>query len=142
MDRLGVALLALAGLAAGAAVLVLGKPGLAEDIWALTTLGVLAPLSVSVIRSLARGDVGVDAIALVAMAVSLALSEQLAGAVIAVMLAGGNALEAVAGRRATRDLRALLDRAPRHAHVVREGSVVDVAVDAVRAGDRLVVRAG
>ena len=44
-------------------------------------------------RTLLRGDVGVDAIALVAMAGALALGEYLAGAVVALMLAGGNALE-------------------------------------------------
>ena len=41
-------------------------------------------------------DVGVDAIALVAIAGALATGEYFAGAVIALMLAGGNALEEVA----------------------------------------------
>ena len=52
------------------------------------------PLTVSVARSLRAGDVGVDAIALLAMAGALALGELLAGAVVALMLSGGNALEA------------------------------------------------
>ena len=49
------------------------------------------------------GASGVDAIALVAMAGALALGEYLAGAVVALMLAGGNALEAAAsaGRAAS-----------------------------------------
>ena len=55
-----------------------------------------------------------DAIALLAMAGALALGEYLAGAVVALMLAGGNALEASAGaRRARRELTALVERAPR-----------------------------
>src|SRR4051794_1703458 len=114
MARLFLAGFAIAGLAVGALLLVLGHPAAAADAWAITTAVVLLPLGASVLRSLLHGDVGVDAIALVAMCASLALSEQLAGAVIAVMLAGGNALEAVAARRATRDLRALLGRVPRH----------------------------
>ena len=85
-------------------------------VWALTIVLALIPLTWSVIGTLLRGDVGVDAIALVAMAGALALGEYLAGAVIALMLAGGNALEAAAGRRARRELTALLERAPRIAH--------------------------
>ncbi len=45
-----------------------------------------------------------------------ALGEELAGAVIALMLSGGNALETAAGRRARRELTALLERAPKVAH--------------------------
>jgi len=39
------------------------------------------------------GRMGVDAIALVSMSAALVLGENLAGAVVAVMYAGGNALE-------------------------------------------------
>ena len=60
----------------------------------------LVPLTLSVARTLARGRIGVDAIALFSMAGALALGEYLAGAVVALMLAGGNALEAIADRRA------------------------------------------
>ena len=61
----------------------------------------LVPLTWSVARTLWRRDVGVDAIALVAMASARSrLGEYLAGAVVALMLAGGNALEEYAGRRA------------------------------------------
>ena len=51
------------------------------------------PLTWCVARVARRGDVGVDAIALVAIAGALALREWVAGAVVALMLAGGNALE-------------------------------------------------
>ena len=51
------------------------------------------------------------------MAGALALGEYLAGAVVALMLAGGNALEESANRRARRELTALVERAPRSALV-------------------------
>ena len=74
------------------------EPGDAGDVvWAVAIALTLIPLTWSVLRSLMRGDVGVDAIALVAMAGALALGEYLAGAVIALMLSGGNALEAAPG---------------------------------------------
>ena len=56
---------------------------------------------VSTARSLLRGDVGVDAIALVAIVWALALGEFLAAAIVALMMSGGAALEAwAAGPRA------------------------------------------
>ena len=102
----------------------------------------LVPLTWSVARTLWRRDVGVDAIALVAMASALATGEYLAGAVVAVMLAGGNALEEYAAGRARRELTKLLERAPRIAHRRREGAVEEVPVDELLPGDVVVVRAG
>lgn len=52
------------------------------------------------LRALLRRDLGVDMIALVAIGTALALGEYLAGGVVALMLAGGNALEEYAGGRA------------------------------------------
>ena len=114
----------------------------ADWLWGATTAMLLVPLTVSVLRSLLRRDVGVDAIALVSMAGALALGEYLAGAVVALMLAGGNALEESAGRRARRELTALVERAPRVALVRRGGSLVEVPVEQVETGDVVRVRAG
>ncbi len=113
-----------------------------DAVWAAAIVLTLVPLSWSVGRSLLRGDVGVDAIALVAMAGALALGQYLAGAVIALMLSGGNALEAAAGRRARRELSTLLERAPRIAHRRRGDRIEEVSVDRLAVGDRVLVRAG
>src|SRR6478672_9222531 len=137
-----VAIAALAGVVGGAAAWALGSHSAADAFWAATTGLLLVPLTISVVRSLFRGDVGVDAIALVSMAGALALGQYLAGAVVALMLAGGNALEEAANRRARRDLTALVERAPRSALVRRGQDLVDVPIDAVGAGDRVLVRAG
>ena len=135
-------LLTAAAIAAGGAAHLAGAPRAGDAIWAVALAVVLVPLTVSVARSLRVGDVGVDAIALLAMAGALALGELLAGAVVALMLSGGNALEAVAAHRAKRELTVLLERAPRIAHRRLDGAVQEVAVDAVLAGDVVVVRSG
>ena len=114
----------------------------ADWLWAATTAMLLVPLTLSVLRSLLRRDVGVDAIALVSMAGALALGEYLAGAVIALMLAGGNALEESATKRARRELTALIARAPRSALLHRGGDLVEVPIDEVVASDVVLVRAG
>jgi len=113
MIRRLLALAALAGLLVGGVLHLLGEVGVADAVWAASTAMMLVPLTWSVARTLWRRDVGVDAIALVAMASALATGEYLAGAVVAVMLAGGNALEEYAAGRARRELTKLLERASR-----------------------------
>ncbi|GAA2948162.1 heavy metal translocating P-type ATPase [Microbacterium luteolum] len=98
------------------------------------------------IRDVIRGHVGLDILALVAMIATLAVGEYIASLIIVLMLAGGEALEDFAGRRAKRDLSALLDRSPRVAHVLLHAEdpngaeVEDVPVDDVVVGDVLLVR--
>src|SRR5262249_31280547 len=110
--------------------------------WAGVTVIVLVPTIVSALRALFRRETGVDLIAVLAMAGALALGEQLAGAIIAVMLTGGTALERFAIARARRELTALLERAPRIAHRRAGSDVVDVDIAQVALGDVLVVKPG
>jgi heavy metal translocating P-type ATPase len=84
----------------------------------------------------------VDLIALVAMAGALILGEHLAGAVIALMLAGGQALERAAGSRAQRELTALAQLAPRTVHRYEGTTLANREAAAVRPGDRLFVGPG
>lgn len=140
--RTMLAFAALSSVVAGALFHLVDRDPIGDALWAATVAIMLVPLTWSVLSSLLRGDLGVDAIALVSMAGALALGEYAAGAVVALMLAGGEWLEERAGRRARRELTRLVERAPRIAHVRRGGSVVEVGVDEVAVGDVLVVRAG
>src|SRR5215468_1907808 len=96
----------------------------------------------TMIGSLRHGRVGVDVIALLALAGAIAVGELLAAAVIAVMLASGRSLESWAAGRAHRDLRALLERAPRTARRYYGETPEVVPLDTVVPGDRLLVVAG
>src|SRR5487761_2658022 len=76
------------------------------------------------------------------LAGALAVHQELAGAVIAVKLAIGRALEGVATGRADRQLRGLLARAPRTASR-RQGTAYEtVPVDSVKPGDVLSISRG
>jgi heavy metal translocating P-type ATPase len=136
------ALASLGALAAGALLHLAGLPAAGSLVWAASTAAILGPLVASVVRSLLHRDVGVDAIALVAIATALALGEYLAGAVVALMLAGGNALELYATRRAGRELTRLLERMPRVAHRRTKTSIEEVPVEDLRPGDLVIVRPG
>ncbi len=101
---------------------------------------------IGMIRDVLRGHVGLDVLAVVAMVATLAVGEYVASLIIVLMLSGGEALEDYAGRRAKRELTALLDRAPQLAHVIVHPSeataddVQDVAADDVEVGNVLLVR--
>ncbi|MDE2334749.1 MAG: HAD-IC family P-type ATPase, partial [Rhodospirillales bacterium] len=134
--------IAVTGLAAGLLAQGAGRAELAGLLWTLATLPVAAGLLFAIVRDMLAGSLGVDIIALVSMTGAVLLGEPLAGAVVALMYAGGNTLEDVAVARAEQNLRALANRAPRLAHRYADGSITDVAVEAVAVGDRVLVRAG
>jgi heavy metal translocating P-type ATPase len=133
---------ALLGLLLGGLLAILWSQPAADAVWAATVAVMLVPLSWSVARALLAGDLGVDVVALLAMAGALVLGEYLAGAVIALMLAGGNALETFATARARRELTALIDRMPRLARRRGPRGWEEVAVERIRVGDLLLIRPG
>ena len=135
-------LIALAALAAGGAFWIEGDPAMAQRVWAAGSIPVVIGLVVSMIRDVLSGRVGVDAIAFLSMTGALILGEDLAAVVVAIMYAGGTMLEDFAIARAERDLKALVDRAPRVAHRVIVDQVEDIPVAEVAIGDRILVRAG
>ena len=140
--RLGLIIVAAVALAVGLAMWATGHAVEASRVWAIGTIPVVAGLAVSITRDFLAGRVGVDAIALVSMTAALLLGEALAGIVVAVMYAGGNMLEDFAVARAERDLKSLVDRAPRLAHRRSDHGFEDIPVEQVGFGDVVLVRAG
>ena len=84
----------------------------------LLGLGFSIVWTVSAIR---RGQLSVDVIAVLALAGAIAVNEPFAGAMITVMLASGQLLEARAAARARRELSLLVQRAPRTARRRSDG---------------------
>lgn len=143
-DRLGTALLVLSigGLLAGLALLAGGQADLAARIWIAGVLPILAALVVDILRSLARGEVGLDIVAALSMSAALVFGETLAAAVVAVMYSGGTFLERFAEGKARREMRDLLSRVPRAALRHRGGGLEEVALPDIVPGDRLLIRQG
>ncbi|MGZ4132657.1 MAG: heavy metal translocating P-type ATPase, partial [Actinomycetota bacterium] len=133
---------AVVGIVAGGILALAGNHDGANVAWAVTTAIGLIPLTVDVVTGLWRREPGVDLIALLAMALSLWFGEYLAGAVIALMLSSGKALEAYADDRAHRELSALLERAPQQVHRYEDGALHTRPIEEVQLGDRLFVKTG
>ena len=115
---------------------------LAGIVWITGTVLGLGSSLIWTIVAISRRQPSVDIIAVLALAGALAVDEPFAGAMITVMLASGRLLEARAATRARRELSLLVERAPRTARRRVEGGVVEIAVDVVVAGDRLLVGTG
>lgn len=134
--------IALVGLAAGGLAVLAGQGESSAIAWALGTLPALAALCWQIVASLRRGDVGLDLIAALSMSAALAFGEPLAGNVVALMYAGGQRLESYAQGRARREMTALLGRVARTAMRYADHHLDEVPIEALAAGNRILVRNG
>ena len=143
-DRLKTAilLLALAGLALGLVLWFVGQAKMADLVWFAGVLPALVALVVEILRSIGRGEVGLDIVAALSMTAALVFGETLAAAVVAVMYSGGTFLEGFAEGRARREMHELLSRVPRTATRHLNGGLQDVPLDDIVPGDRLLIRQG
>jgi cation transport ATPase len=115
------------------------NPGRAEiPLLATLALGG-APLVYELLRKLLRREFGSDLLAGISIVTSVLLGEYLAGSIVVLMLAGGEALETYALRSASSVLRALAKRMPSLAHRKQGSEIADVALDAISVGETLVV---
>ncbi|MFJ4557365.1 heavy metal translocating P-type ATPase [Streptomyces massasporeus] len=131
-----------AAVTAGGIAWLVGADGLADLLWGLGTVAAVVPAVGWVWSALRRGHAGVDVIAVLALGGTLAVGEYLAGALIGLMLATGRTLETAARRRASHDLRALLEHAPRSALRLTVDGVRSVPLSEIAVGDLLVVGPG
>jgi heavy metal translocating P-type ATPase len=102
----------------------------------------LIPLTVDILRSIMNKRFGVDLIALVSITGSLLLGEYLAGAVVLLMLSGGEYLEGYALRRSKKELHNLLSLAPRFAHLRNNGVINKIDIEKVKIDDEIIVKPG
>ncbi|MCX7683680.1 MAG: heavy metal translocating P-type ATPase [Acetobacteraceae bacterium] len=136
------ALFAAACLAGAGAAALAGAHAVADPLLLAAAAPAFLLLLRDIARGLARGDTALDMIAALAIGGALMLGEWLAGAVVGLMYAGGQVLEAYADHRARSEMGALLARAPRTALRHVDSTTETVPVEAIRAGDRLLIRRG
>ena len=97
------------------------------------------PLTYDLARRAVRRQFGSDLLAGISIATSGVLGEYLAGSIVVLMLAGGEALESYALRTASSVLEALARRMPSIGHRREGGQIVDVPLDAIAVGDVLLL---
>lgn len=97
------------------------------------------PLAFQVIRRILKGDLGADLLAVIALVTAFILQQYLAATLIILMMAGGQALEAMAARKASAVLTALASRMPSVAHRKSGTIIVDIQISEIKIGDLIVV---
>jgi heavy metal translocating P-type ATPase len=105
---------------------------------ALTGLPVLVRTGIGVVK----GRLAADVVAALAIGAALILLQPLPGLIVVLMQTGGEAMERFAERRASAAVRELEAAAPRIAHRIAGGTLLDIVVDAIQVGDHLLVRPG
>jgi cation transport ATPase len=131
-----------AGIVLGFALRFAGFKPWVSWVWAGSTVPVLLALLVEIMLALRHGEVGLDIVAALSMAAALVFGQELAAAIVALMYAGGQYLEAFAERHARREMTALLARVPRTTLRHRDGKLDEIRIEAVAVGDRLLIRQG
>lgn len=96
-----------------------------------------APLVYQLLRRVLKLQFGSDLLAGISIVTAVLLHQYLAGALVVLMLSGGEALESYAVRSASSVLRALAKRMPSIAHKRTGTEVVDVPLSEVAIGDML-----
>lgn len=129
-------------LIAGIIFYIASQPTISKWLFAITSVGVLIPIVIDMMKSIAKKEYGLDLLAVTAITASLALGEFLAAIVIVFMLTGGEALEDFAQERAKKELNELLKRAPKIAHKKFGKEFKDVPIDTVAIGDILRIKPG
>lgn len=133
------------GLVAALAALILDLTGFdsaAHWVLGITAVIELMPLVWGMVQDVRYGTYGVDLLAATAIATSVIMHEYWAAIVIVLMLTGGESLEDYAEKRASRELDALMTRAPQKAHLLKGRTETDVAVKTLIAGDKIIIRPG
>ena len=97
------------------------------------------PLVLSLALRLARRQFGSDLLAGFSIVAAVLLEEYLAGALVVLMLSGGEALEGMAIGRASSVLQALARRMPLLAHRRTNNHVAEIPLDDVQVGDELIL---
>jgi heavy metal translocating P-type ATPase len=97
------------------------------------------PLVLELLRKLWRREFGSDLLAGISIVTSILLGEYLAGAIVVLMLSGGEALENYALKSASSVLGALAKRIPSVAHRKRDSELADIPLDEIAISDELVV---
>lgn len=99
-------------------------------------------MMVEMIKTLKSGKYGIDLLAITAIIATLAVGEYWAALMVLVMLTGGDSLEDYATHKAGHELKALLDNSPQSAHLIQGDQIIDVAVDALKIGQTVLIKPG
>ena len=133
-----IAVLALIGIAVHIALLIFNSSLQLYPLYIVFIFGGI-PIVMNLLHKLFILDFGSDLLAGISIVTSVFLGQYLAGALVVLMLSGGQSLENFAIRRASKALEALAKRAPTTAHRKTDAIVEDILVEKILIGDKILI---
>jgi Cd2+/Zn2+-exporting ATPase len=113
------------------------------ELLAMSALAILGgPIIAGAIRGLMRKKLNVDELVSLAIIASVVIGEYLSAAIIALIMVLGSLLEETTAQKARSAIDALIRLAPDKAVVLRGGEELEVPIEELQLGERLVVRTG
>jgi heavy metal translocating P-type ATPase len=113
------------------------------EVWNIPLLLIIAiggiPLIMQIAAKLLKGNFGADMLAAIAIVTAVILEQYLAATLIILMLAGGQALESYAMRKASSVLSALAARMPSTAHRRENAHIEEITISDIKIGDTIVI---
>lgn len=97
------------------------------------------PILIDLSKHLLKREFGADLLAGISIVTAAILGEYLAGAIIVLMLSGGETLESFAVKQASSALDALAKRMPTIAHRSGAGGTEDISLEQIKIGDKLII---
>ncbi len=97
------------------------------------------PLVFDLAIKFVRFEFSSDLLAGLSIITAILLGQYLAGALVVLMLSGGQTLELYAVRRASSLLEALSQRMPNYAHLKSQEEILDIPLEKIEIGDTLVI---
>ncbi|OGG71195.1 cadmium-translocating P-type ATPase [Candidatus Kaiserbacteria bacterium RIFCSPHIGHO2_12_FULL_53_13] len=123
------------------ALLAVGAAFPAFPFWVIAIVLGIAKITWDSIEKIREKSYSLDYIALLAMVVSLFAHQYLAGAVVALMITGGEALDEYASARAEGALRGLAERIPKFCTVrSADGSIAEKPIQNVASGETIIIK--
>lgn len=123
--------------------LTLSYPLVSNSLFAIGALVGAALASKWTYETIKNRELASDSLALIAIITGLLVGEYLATSIVALMLASGRALEDWAKGKSQTELKALLDRAPRIAHlIIDDGITKDVSLEQIAIDQSIRVLSG
>jgi heavy metal translocating P-type ATPase len=112
--------------------------------WVVGSIAILElfPLLHGMVQDIRGGTYGIDLLAATAIVTSVLLHQSWAALVVVLMLTGGQVLMDYAKYRSKAELAALLKQAPDVAHLIRSRKTVDVRVNELQVGDKIIIKPG
>lgn len=114
-----------------------------DFLWIFAGLLGLIPATIWFLKDLQRRTMDSDVLAIISIISALLIGENIAAAIISLMLATGRVLENWAEGQAERQLKSLLSRMPHKAHRrSKDGTIEEILINEIKIGDQILVRSG